>query len=222
MLLPLKTLVDVPWDSMILVVDNARSPMHAVSAVLTKAAPVLQRDFSLDSDIGNKPGNRWSSIPFEHADGNRSSLPQTPLRGRKSTPLRRRSFDDILEETVGASSTPARIPVRHLSPSPSPAKKTNNGKIAVISLSSSLLPNRKPTPLRMRSSIIEETIGASTTRVHISVRYTMPCKTDTSGSNQPSRDHNSTNFWKLIPYNISPDLERCTTTNELLAKALEE
>jgi hypothetical protein len=173
-MLPLKNLLNtIPWDSMILVVDNARSPEHAVSFTKRRKLLVQQRAFSFDSSIGkNKTG-----IPPEHVDGNRSSLPQTSRRGRKSSPLRRRSFVEI-EETVGASSAPVRIPVRHRSPSPS--KETNDREISAISVSSSLLPKksvrgRKPTPMRRRSfHEIGETVGASSNSMRIPVRYRNP------------------------------------------------
>jgi hypothetical protein len=136
----LNTLLNVPLhddaSSIIVVVDNARSPAHPVSSLKRTASPPTYTKRAKSNDITLM--SRWSSIHQENS--------------HKETRKRSGSLDDMLRSRSPAgvrgdqtSSTPPKIPVRRQISSSSPLNFQN--MIAVSGPNASLrVPIRHQSP----------------------------------------------------------------------------
>lgn len=116
MILPLSDLLNIPLSRLSLVVDNAKSPVHAVSMQKNMKLERKPAKRSISWDGANSR-NRWSSMPVSAQEQQRST---EETRTRRRAPPRRSSSMDVpavacsVKETKSAG--PMRKPMRRTSP----------------------------------------------------------------------------------------------------------
>jgi hypothetical protein len=219
----LQSLLNIPLEHIPLVVDNARSPEHAVSFQKrpSRRKPT-KRSCSWD---GINVSNRWSSMPSSDVD-QAKNITITP--GRKSRPSRRngavgrsRSSDDTINFFESGSARPLRKPSRQTSPKRNSPSRITSCPIQSISIQTQKQGFDYSLTQSMTSTLPTniKPLGKSSGNLPLRIPIRQQSPRTVCTNNAKVQDSIKKSF---PPALMLPDMNEKMTTLEMLTKALGE
>jgi hypothetical protein len=206
-------LLNVSLESIPLVVDNARSPEHAVSF---QKRPSRRKPTKRSSSCdGINASNRWSSMPSCDVD---QATNITNTRGRKARPSRRSGTfarsrsDDTLHFLESSSTQPLRKPSRRISPKRNNPSRTTSCPIQTHKQGCDFSLTQKMT----------STLPTHTESLASNLPLRIPIRQQSLASIDKENSKVQDSIRKYFPSSLLPDIHEKMTTLELLNKALEE